>query len=191
MQIRILKHIQLIIHLTVNVFISFLPRAAVFGNPIWSYGLFLQFRVVPLEEQKWEFWMVMFSLCSGGPAVNAGEAGAERAGEAEAGGDPWVLAGSGEHHTSQSPAAVRGQPGRPAGAELLQPGPATPAAWGTAGTRGLRPGPDHCQQAAEETPGLFSYFTDTCISSFQFRNALCIKMTFPPDLSDCWFPTCI
>ncbi len=49
----------------------------------------------------------------------------------------------------------------------------------------------------KKTTGLYSSFTDTRISSFQFRNALCIKMTFPPDLafifdlSDCWFPTCL
>ena len=92
-------------------------------------------------------------LAPGGAAADRGEAGAEGGGGAEAGGDPRVLAGPGEHHPGQGPAALRGQPGRPAGPELLQPGPSAGSAGEPALLRGLRPGPHHRQQTPQEAPG--------------------------------------
>lgn len=78
----------------------------------------------------------------GGPAVDPGEARAEPGGAEEAGGDPGVLAGTREHHPGQGPPAVWSQPGRPAGAELHQPGPSAAPAGGTTGLRGPGSGPD-------------------------------------------------
>lgn len=90
----------------------------------------------------------------GGPAPDPGEAGAQPRGPEEAGGDQGVLAGPGEHHAGQSPPALRGQQGRPAGAELRKPGPETGPAGGSTGLRGPGTGPHHRQQAAEKTTGM-------------------------------------
>lgn len=94
---------------------------------------------------------------TGGSAADQGEARTEPGGPEEAGGDQRMLAGSGEHHSGQSPPAFRGQQGGPAGSELREPGPETGPAGGSAGLR--RPGtrPHHCQQTAQETTSTWTF----------------------------------
>lgn len=99
----------------------------------------------------------------GGPAAHPGEARAQPGGPEEAGGDQGVLAGPGEHHPGQSPPALRGQQGRPAGAELREPGPAAGPAGGPAGLRGPGTGLDQCQQATEEAAGGNGILSSACL----------------------------
>lgn len=99
----------------------------------------------------------------GGPAAHPGEARAQPGGPEEAGGDQGVLAGPGEHHPGQGPPALRGQQGRPAGAELREPGPAAGPAGGPAGLRGPGTGLDQRQQATEEAAGVDGILSCTCL----------------------------
>lgn len=101
--------------------------------------------------------MSHLSICvsshPGGATADPGEARAQPSGPEEVRGDQGVLAGSGEHHPGQSPPALWGQQGRPAGTELRKSGPETRPAGGSTGLRWPGTGPHNCQQAAEKTAG--------------------------------------